>query len=64
MSGTIEEKCDCQEPGFYCSGVAGILAHMVEGKLAPGARVERCDLCERFDSDRAAFDELRRRGLT
>lgn len=57
-------KCECEEPGFFHSGVPGILAHMKNGRLAPGAGVERCDLCQRYASDAAALEKLRRRGLT
>ena len=55
--------CDCEAPGYYCSGVPGILAHLSSGRLAAGAIVERCESCDRFSSDTAALDELRRRGV-
>jgi hypothetical protein len=59
-------KCDCEEPGFYCSGVPGILAHMEDGVVAsdlPHMAVERCDACRRYPSDAAAYQELVERGL-
>ena len=52
-------RCDCEKPGFFCSGVPGILAHMENGRLAEGAKVNRCDLCQRYPSDEAAFEKLR-----
>jgi len=52
-------RCECQKPGFFCSGVPGILAHMENGRLAEGAQVNRCDLCRRYPSDEAAFEKLR-----
>jgi len=55
-------KCDCEYPGFYYSGVPGIIAHMKDGRLAPGAKVERCDLCRRYPSDAAALQRLRELG--
>ena len=51
--------CDCEKPGHFCSGVPGILARMENGRLAPGAKVERCDLCRRYPSDEAAAEKLR-----
>jgi hypothetical protein len=55
-------RCECEQPGAFCSGVPGILAHMEGGRLAPGAGVERCDLCRRYPSDEAALDRLRELG--
>jgi len=59
---TDKELCDCEKPGYFCSGVPGILAHMENGRLAPGAKVERCDLCRRYPSDGAAAEKLRQLG--
>ena len=42
--------------------VPGILAHMENGHLAEGAVVNRCDLCQRYPSDEAAFEKLRELG--
>jgi hypothetical protein len=56
-------SCECEGEGFFHSGVPGILCHVRNGKLAAGAGVERCDLCQRFESDAAALDELVRLGL-
>ena len=58
-----EEKCDCQLPGYFCSGVPGILAHMENGRLAPGAQVQRCDQCQRYPSDQAALERLGELGI-
>lgn len=57
------ETCVCQEPGEFCSGVPGILAHVEGGKLASGTKVERCDVCERYRSDEAALEKLRELGM-
>ncbi len=57
-----EDECDCEKPGYFCSGVPGILAHIESGRLAPGAKVERCDLCRRYPSDEAAAEKLRELG--
>jgi hypothetical protein len=55
--------CDCELPGDYCSGVPGIIAHVVDGRLPPHAAVERCDACRRYPSDDAARDKLRDLGM-
>ena len=59
-----EGPCDCEKPGHFCSGVPGILAHMENGRLAPGAKVERCDLCQRHATDEAALERLRELGYS
>ena len=53
------DRCECEKPGFFCSGIPGILAHMEDGRLAEGAKVNRCDLCQRYPSDEAAVEKLR-----
>jgi len=55
---------ECEKPGHFCSGVPGVLAHMENGRLAPGAKVERCDLCQRYPSDEAALEKLRELGYS
>jgi hypothetical protein len=56
----VQERCECELPGYFNSGVPGILAHLEEdGNLAPDAAVERCDLCERYPTDEAAREHLR-----
>jgi len=55
--------CECELPGDFYTGVPGILAAMENGRLAPGAVVERCDLCERYPSDVAAAAKLHELGL-
>ena len=52
------EVCDCEAPGFFHAGVPGILAHLQDGRVAPGALIERCDLCQRFPSDEQAIAHL------
>lgn len=54
-----DSRCECEKPGFFSSGIPGILAHMENGRLAQGAQVNRCDLCQRYPSDEAAFEKLR-----
>jgi len=56
------EPCDCEAPGCWCSGVPGILAHIEAGKVAPDTEVQRCDQCERYDSDEAALAKLKELG--
>jgi hypothetical protein len=58
-----DEPCDCEIPGFYCAGVPGILAHLKDGRVAPGALIERCDMCCRFASDEEAKVRLRELGI-
>ena len=58
-----EEPCDCQLPGFFFSGVPGILAHVVNCRLTPAAKVERCDACQRYPTDEAALAKLRELGF-
>lgn len=57
-----DHRCECEKPGYFCSGVPGILAHMEDGRLAKGAVVNRCDLCQRYPSDEAASAKLRELG--
>ena len=58
-----KELCDCEIAGFFCAGVPGILAHLQDGRVAPGALVERCDRCCRFASDEEAKNRLRELGI-
>ena len=53
-----DSPCDCERPGEFCSGVPGVIARMEQGRLAPNATVERCDLCQRFATDDAAHQRL------
>lgn len=59
----VKSKCCCELPGHYYTGIPGVLARMVEGRLAEGAGVERCDVCQRYDSDEAALHRLEELGL-
>lgn len=55
--------CDCELPGPYRTGIPGILARVEDGRLVPGAKVERCDLCQRYSSDEAALAWLQELGI-
>jgi hypothetical protein len=55
--------CECEQPGYFFSGVPGILAHVENGRLVDGAKVERCDSCGRYPSDKAAFEKLVELGI-
>lgn len=55
--------CDCEQPGHFCSGVPGILAHVENSQLAEGAKVERCDSCQRYPSGQAAYEKLVELGM-
>ena len=57
-----DQTCECEKPGYFCSGVPGILARMEDGRLAPGAKVQRCDLCRRYPTDEAALKRLQELG--
>jgi len=57
------EPCECELPGYFHCGVPGILAHLEHGRIVPGFHVERCDACQRFESDAAAEAKLRELGL-
>ena len=59
-----QQPCECETLGYFNSGVPGIVARMENGKLAAGASVERCDHCQRFTNDEAAYDKLVELGLT
>ncbi len=59
-----EYRCECEKPGFFCSGTPGILAHLENGRLPDGAKVERCGLCCRYPSDAAALEKLQELGHT
>jgi hypothetical protein len=58
-----EPRCDCELPGLFRTGVPGILARVENGRLVPGAKVERCDLCQQYPSDEAALAKLRELGV-
>ena len=58
-----QQSCDCELPGPFNSGIPGILAHVQNGRLAEGTEVERCDSCERYPTDQAAFDKLVELGI-
>jgi hypothetical protein len=58
-----DSRCECELPGYFHSGVPGIIAHVENGRLAAGAAVERCDLCRRYESDEAALAKLRELGI-
>jgi hypothetical protein len=58
-----EEPCACEQPGPFCCGIPGILAHFENGRLSPGATAERCDQCQRYPSDEAALARLKQLGL-
>lgn len=53
--------CDCEEPGEFCSGVPGVLAHVEHGMIA--SKVERCDSCERYATDAEAKNALLEAGF-
>ncbi len=46
------ELCECEGGGHFCSGLPGVLAHIVGGRVE--SDVERCDFCERYNSDEEA----------
>jgi hypothetical protein len=58
-----DSRCDCEFPGYFYSGVPGVIARVENGRLAEGASVERCDLCRRYPSDAAAREWLRELGI-
>jgi len=58
------ERCECEQEGYFRSGVPGILAYLEGGKLKPGSGVERCDVCQRYPSDEAALERLCELGIT
>ncbi len=59
----VAPVCECEQPGHFRSGVPGILARVENGRLAEGAKVERCDFCRRYPSDKAAFEKLVKLGI-
>jgi len=55
-NGSALSVCGCEEPGMFNCGIPGILVGAPQDN---GCRyVERCDTCERFESDDAACKEL------
>jgi len=57
------EPCECEFPGSFYTGVPGIIGAMENGRLAPGAVVERCDQCRQYPTDAAALAKLQELGL-
>ena len=50
-----QELCVCEQPGYFYSGVPGVLAHVENGQLITAAEsIERCDTCQRFKTDEKA----------
>ena len=51
LEGRVSNRpgCDCEEPGYFNSGVPGIIAHVKNGIVF--SKVERCDTCRRYRSD-------------
>src|SRR5690606_39269897 len=60
---TDQPRCECEAPGHFYCGVPGILAHLENGRLAAGSKVERCDICQRYPTDDAARQKLSELGL-
>lgn len=55
-NGSTLSVCGCEEPGSLNCGIPGILVGVPQDN---GCRyVERCDTCERFDSDESACMEI------
>ncbi len=59
----VARLCECEQPGYFCSGVPGILARVENGRVVEGTEVERCDSCGRYPSDKAAFEKLVELGI-
>lgn len=57
------QPCDCQLSGDFCCGVPGILAKVQNCRVVLGAKIERCDQCQRYASDQAAHDKLVELGM-
>ena len=55
--------CPCETPGPLYTGVPGVLAEMRDGRVAPGADIERCRRCRRYPNNFAALAALNARGL-
>jgi hypothetical protein len=55
--------CACMQPGYFYCGVPGVIAHLENGRLPPGAKVERCDQCGRYADDDTARRKLVELGL-
>jgi hypothetical protein len=51
-------KCECEKPGYFNSGLRGVIAHVENGNLESLSGVERCDICKRYGSDSAAQSAL------
>ncbi len=51
-----EEVCCCEEPGYFSSGLPGVLAHVENGRII--SEVERCDACQRYAADADAKQAL------
>lgn len=61
--GSTEGCPECEVEGFYYTGVPGVLARMENGKVAVGAKVERCDACCLYPDDRTAREIMTALGL-
>lgn len=48
----MDYQCVCEEPGYFNSGIPGILAHIENGEII--GEVEACEGCERYLSDKSA----------
>jgi hypothetical protein len=52
----VHSPCECQLEGYFHSGLPGVLAGVIDGRIV--SKVERCDTCERYDSDEEAHAAL------
>lgn len=59
----VTPVCECEQPGHFRSGVSGILARVENGRVVEGTKVERCDSCSRYPSDKATFEKLVKLGI-
>ena len=55
---TEHHQCDeCESPGIFHSGLPGVVARVEGGRIL--GNIERCDYCERFETDADAEAALR-----
>lgn len=62
-TGSRAEPCECEQPGYFYSGVPGVIGRVEHGRLEFGAGVERCDQCQLYASDEIAFLKLVELGM-
>jgi len=51
---TCQAPCACETDANFYPGIPGVLANLIDGNLPDDHDVQRCDMCQLYESDDAA----------